>query len=132
MFVFFKQKTAYEMRISDWSSDVCSSDLHVVMDGLVMPALLPRRDIERDHRTRIGLVERPPARAVIIGRGIAERHLDHPQPLVGGEGAPAVGGAAGVGLAGLERRGLRPAAHVPRPRELQTTPLTLGREHVCT
>src|SRR3546814_15337048 len=25
---FFKQKTAYEMRISDWSSDVCSSDLH--------------------------------------------------------------------------------------------------------
>src|SRR3546814_6810864 len=28
-FVFFKQKTAYEMRISDWSSDVCSSDLHV-------------------------------------------------------------------------------------------------------
>src|SRR3546814_3597380 len=28
MFFFFKQKTAYEMRISDWSSDVCSSDLH--------------------------------------------------------------------------------------------------------
>src|SRR3546814_15140859 len=28
MFFFFKQKTAYELRISDWSSDVCSSDLH--------------------------------------------------------------------------------------------------------
>src|SRR3546814_3299521 len=27
--LFFKQKTAYEMRISDWSSDVCSSDLQV-------------------------------------------------------------------------------------------------------
>src|SRR3546814_6756513 len=27
-YFFFKQKTAYEMRISDWSSDVCSSDLH--------------------------------------------------------------------------------------------------------
>src|SRR3546814_4673827 len=27
LFCFFKQKTAYEMRISDWSSDVCSSDL---------------------------------------------------------------------------------------------------------
>src|SRR3546814_7045794 len=27
MFLFFKQKTAYEMRISDWSSDVCSADL---------------------------------------------------------------------------------------------------------
>src|SRR3546814_3336098 len=31
-FFFFKQKTAYEMRISDWSSDVCSSDLEVVGD----------------------------------------------------------------------------------------------------
>src|SRR3546814_7638946 len=31
---FFKQKTAYEMRISDWSSDVCSSDLiEVLRDG---------------------------------------------------------------------------------------------------
>src|SRR3546814_2149303 len=29
---FFKQKTAYEMRISDWSSDVCSSDLAVTDD----------------------------------------------------------------------------------------------------
>src|SRR3546814_16791612 len=29
-FVFFKQKTAYEMRISDWSSDVCSSDLRLL------------------------------------------------------------------------------------------------------
>src|SRR3546814_3141572 len=30
-FFFFKQKTAYEMRISDWSSDVCSSDLLVAV-----------------------------------------------------------------------------------------------------
>src|SRR3546814_10061388 len=30
VFFFFKQKTAYEMRISDWSSDVCSSDLFEV------------------------------------------------------------------------------------------------------
>src|SRR3546814_7051571 len=37
LFFFFKQKTAYEMRISDWSSDVCSSDLRVVVD----PALTP-------------------------------------------------------------------------------------------
>src|SRR3546814_10430155 len=29
VFFFFKQKTAYEMRISDWSSDVCSSDLWI-------------------------------------------------------------------------------------------------------
>src|SRR3546814_18146581 len=37
VFFFFKQKTAYEMRISDWSSDVCSSDLH-------RTALFVRRD----------------------------------------------------------------------------------------
>src|SRR3546814_2542751 len=30
-FLFFKQKTAYEMRISDWSSDVCSSDLSALV-----------------------------------------------------------------------------------------------------
>src|SRR3546814_5515450 len=32
MFFFFKQKTAYEMRISDWSSDVCSSDLPIEVE----------------------------------------------------------------------------------------------------
>src|SRR3546814_12262296 len=39
-FFFFKQKTAYEMRISDWSSDVCSSDLSLelpVLSGSVGP-----------------------------------------------------------------------------------------------
>src|SRR3546814_4904809 len=39
MFFFFKQKTAYERRISDWSSDVCSSDL----PGPRMPTV-SRRD----------------------------------------------------------------------------------------
>src|SRR3546814_12303117 len=34
---FFKQKTAYEMRISDWSSDVCSSDLRA--GAFLLPAL---------------------------------------------------------------------------------------------
>src|SRR3546814_6058022 len=39
MFVFFfKQKTAYEMRISDWSSDVCSSDL-LALRGIAMAQL---------------------------------------------------------------------------------------------
>src|SRR3546814_5117210 len=33
LFFFFKQKTAYEMRISDWSSDVCSSDLKALIAG---------------------------------------------------------------------------------------------------
>src|SRR3546814_3305416 len=37
-FFFFKQKTAYEMRISDWSSDVCSSDLWLRLEGDVVEA----------------------------------------------------------------------------------------------
>src|SRR3546814_91536 len=40
---FFKQKTAYEMRISDWSSDVCSSDLHEDLTRLGQHPLLTRR-----------------------------------------------------------------------------------------
>src|SRR3546814_9258731 len=50
-FFFFKQKTAYEMRISDWSSDVCSSDLQHRTVGL---------------RARMGLH---------IGKGAAEQRL---------------------------------------------------------
>src|SRR3546814_2710514 len=38
---FFKQKTAYEMRISDWSSDVCSSDLNRDLGLAEMAALDP-------------------------------------------------------------------------------------------
>src|SRR3546814_9522612 len=42
-FLFFKQKTAYEMRISDWSSDVCSSDLP---GQRVLERLLERQEFE--------------------------------------------------------------------------------------
>src|SRR3546814_2537924 len=37
---FFKQKTAYEMRISDWSSDVCSSDLRLTISDSAMKAVI--------------------------------------------------------------------------------------------
>src|SRR3546814_8413501 len=67
-FFFFKQKTAYEMRISDWSSDVCSSDLRVdqrdervavermaLGEGLHHGARLPhRRSQERSEERRVG------------------------------------------------------------------------------
>src|SRR3546814_6745709 len=39
---FCKQKTAYEMRISDWSSDVCSSDLIVVFPHMIVPLFVGR------------------------------------------------------------------------------------------
>src|SRR3546814_7102319 len=45
-FFFFKQKTAYEMRISDWSSDVCSSDLIPPAEdgrGNPLPGIEPQR-----------------------------------------------------------------------------------------
>src|SRR3546814_11734125 len=58
-FFFFKQKTAYEMRISDWSSDVCSSDLldHAVEAGVGedRPHAAPARAAQRrgEHRSRL-------------------------------------------------------------------------------
>src|SRR3546814_2594963 len=48
-FFFFKQKTAYEMRISDWSSDVCSSDLREANAAYVesqWAKAIPKKDLE--------------------------------------------------------------------------------------
>src|SRR3546814_14576290 len=61
-FFFFKQKTAYEMRISDWSSDVCSSDLVEIALGVEI-----HRHLAIAQAARIEL-----ARAVIA----AERDVD--------------------------------------------------------
>src|SRR3546814_8429252 len=67
VFVFFKQKTAYEMRISDWSSDVCSSDLEDFkeVDGMltarsrvIEPAYNAKeRELDVVSRTLISLFE---------------------------------------------------------------------------
>src|SRR3546814_5397735 len=46
VFFFFKQKTAYEMRISDWSSDVCSSDLFR-QSGELKPCLIAAYYIDK-------------------------------------------------------------------------------------
>src|SRR3546814_4470474 len=60
---FFKQKTAYEVRISDWSSDVCSSDLHATDtagqtgESKAIRAILPER-----------IFNHPVARAVVAER----------------------------------------------------------------
>src|SRR3546814_4465702 len=61
-FFFFKQKTAYEMRISDWSSDVCSSDL----------SRHPQRLHLADHLGDLGdvaILRRAPRRAHAEARG---------------------------------------------------------------
>src|SRR3546814_3927172 len=58
---FFKQKTAYEMRISDWSSDVCSSDLvarsMVAFMSLFCPFLFLRKP--GDSRIRATMMDDP-------------------------------------------------------------------------
>src|SRR3546814_1123726 len=45
-FFFFKQKTAYEMRISDWSSDVCSSDLHPSFYGNLLKERIAKGGVD--------------------------------------------------------------------------------------
>src|SRR3546814_15858199 len=47
---FFKQNTAYEMRISDWSSDVCSSDLVEVIHTIIRSLTRDGRDRSLDHK----------------------------------------------------------------------------------
>src|SRR3546814_2060258 len=60
LFFFFKQKTAYEMRISDWSSDVCSSDLDQV-------CLVPFVRIAAPDARKVGSgALRPPLERMVI------------------------------------------------------------------
>src|SRR3546814_8770701 len=65
---FFKQKTAYEMRISDWSSDVCSSDLargaaerrlRVIGDSFQVGAAADEHDLTPDRADEMQILERP-------------------------------------------------------------------------
>src|SRR3546814_8311378 len=51
VFFFFKQKTAYEMRISDWSSDVCSSDLLAVdiLANILQHSVLDPEELARER-----------------------------------------------------------------------------------
>src|SRR3546814_18548466 len=81
LFFFFKQKTAYELRISDWSSDVCSSDL---LDRLgivekLVGELLDRRGHRRREQQRLALLGQLGADFLDIGD---EPHVEHPIGLV--------------------------------------------------
>src|SRR3546814_5223814 len=64
LFFFFKQKTAYEMRISDWSSDVCSSDLVTLGIGGTLSQL---DDPARNHEIpEIFMIVADPVGASIV------------------------------------------------------------------
>src|SRR3546814_188420 len=104
MFFFLKQKKAYERRISDWSSDVCSSDLQRTLGravhGHVVPRPVPRSDRGRSH--------------------IALR-LAHRRPDRGRASGVAVSGGAAFGHFADE------AAYPPDPQPDRATPYRIAR-----
>src|SRR3546814_5949738 len=78
VFFFFKQKTAYEMRISDWSSDVCSSDLRSLIGGKgFLPALRRFEGLSftLQSRERVALPALLRARQPVRGRSIGGAKL---------------------------------------------------------
>src|SRR3546814_9132518 len=108
LFFFFKQKTAYEMRISDWSSDVCSSDLAGAGRGHDAQQM----DCARDHRRASGAARRGAGRANRRGRienGIAAL----PARRIGGNGI-------GRGAQRTDTRAVEQARSEEHTSELQT------------
>src|SRR3546814_5921797 len=93
MFIFFfKQKTAYEMRISDWSSDVCSSDLRRTPLRLLKALPQQRKLCGRKPALRDGGpgTDRPRAtRRQGIARAGQRTHLQRRDPAAAGRVAPA-------------------------------------------
>src|SRR3546814_7232640 len=93
-FFFFKQKTAYEMRISDWSSDVCSSDLPAVgqvgggVTHFPVMSLSPSGLALRHSHISLAHTGRHPGQA-----SVSERE---PGPMAG----PEIGRASGRGRVG--------------------------------
>src|SRR3546814_9609992 len=84
---FFKQKTAYEMRISDWSSDVCSSNLARIVVGSathvhdVVADLRTLDEADADNRQRLERLvardrEDPDARLVLVAAFRGQRDVD--------------------------------------------------------
>src|SRR3546814_12050971 len=120
LFFFFKQKTAYEMRISDWSSDVCSSDLvdqpEIVGNGDPQPddarALDPGIVEHTAHRPAIEIADMARQREIDLFGNEPERlppELSEPQRAGAALGVTAVRGAAVAHVAELGRR-LQPTA----------------------
>src|SRR3546814_9993770 len=74
---FFKQKTAYEMRISDWSSDVCSSDLLLLRLGAVLAEalLLTRRVL---LLSALGIA--PLGSTLTVAGRLPPLHVGRPEP----------------------------------------------------
>src|SRR3546814_5605766 len=93
-FFFFKQKTAYEMRISDWSSDVCSSDLDYRVTAI--------------RRARAGAANEGNLRGAATRRARTPRHSTSPRAQrTRGQDCPQCS-AGDCSRASLERAGCDP------------------------
>src|SRR3546814_5386461 len=77
-FFFFKQKTAYELRISDWSSDVCSSDLLHGGNPIESICEARGRNLRRDHRPRLAIFSHCPNRTACDLRQTHHRIIRRP------------------------------------------------------
>src|SRR3546814_9266011 len=94
MFFFFKQNTAYEMRISDWSSDVCSSDLRLPARTKIVgnpprqrPAIRLRHSAEPEMPQNLRAMPAggAPGKIIVVhGFGIETKLLRQIQDTVGG------------------------------------------------
>src|SRR3546814_16353779 len=101
---FFKQKTAYEMRISDWSSDVCSSDLQQHDRGaqlLLVELLALLLGGEQRAQQVVARVGSPLLEDAV--EVVDDLHEGHEAPLHGGVVDVAVDHARGVGAPGAEQ-----------------------------
>src|SRR3546814_7225456 len=87
-YVFFKQKTAYEMRISDWSSDVCSSDLFVSVEDAHPDLDEEAEDAARDQQRPESRDHEIDLQAHIIEMPQPPRHAHQPAHVERREGAP--------------------------------------------
>src|SRR3546814_3555762 len=102
VFFFFKQKTAYDMRISDWSSDVCSSDLelHAAFAGVGV------------HRLALAVADHRRQRRLIVAKLVDRGQIAR-------EDRPDQSDTKQTG----EREIAEPAEPAPRPQDRKSTRL---------
>src|SRR3546814_7012851 len=79
-FLFFKQTTAYEMRMSDWSSDVCSSDLRLG------PGKIGARSVETLIAARLPVLDTDARGAFLAARGLGDPAYIRQHQRIGGGG----------------------------------------------
>src|SRR3546814_9735434 len=94
VFFIFKQKTAYEVRISDWSSDVCSSDLSALCFILVVGSLSSTADSDLSALSAIVMTD-------VYGKNLARGKPDPRRMLWWGRATMVVATMLGVIFASL-------------------------------